>query len=361
MIGFNNFKAQYASIQSEIDVAVHRVLSSGRYILGKEVERFEREFSKISETQYCVGVASGTEAIALSLIAMGIGCGDEVITSAMTAFPTVTGILQAGAVPVAADIFHSNGLVNPQSIASKISKKTKAILPVHLYGQMADMDAILAIAKKFRLKVVEDCAQSSGAALRGRVAGSWGDTAAFSFYPTKNLGAYGDAGAVATSQKDIFEKVISLRNYGKSSAYCHDGPGINSRLDEIQAAILRVKLKYLGRWNRRRREIAGIYRKNLPEPVCLSENTHAEHTYHLFVIKVRKRGNVRKTLKRRGIETLLHYPIPVHKQKAFLDYVQGPLPAAEKFAKQILSLPIYPELTDQEAKYIARETNKAIR
>jgi dTDP-4-amino-4,6-dideoxygalactose transaminase len=351
---FNNFNLQYRAIKEEIDAAVQRVLESGWFILGKEVEAFEGEFARYIGSRYCVGAASGTDAIALSLMALGIGTGDEVITTDMTAFPTIAGIMQAGAFPVLADISPHDGLIDPVKIEAKITARTKAIVPVHLYGQSCDMDPICAIAREHRLRIVEDCAQSVGAAYKQRKTGTIGDVNAFSFYPTKNLGAYGDAGAITTDDKSIYEKLLQLRNYGQRVRYYHDTFGINSRLDEMQAAVLRVKLKYLDDWNNQRRRHAAYFREHLRSVVCLKENPYGVPVYHLFVIKASSRDGMMEYLKTRGIQSLIHYPVPIHRQKAFPGKESSDdYPAAERFANEILSIPIYPELTgEQRAKIV---------
>jgi dTDP-4-amino-4,6-dideoxygalactose transaminase len=344
-IRFDNFKVQYAALKEEIDAAVHRVLDSGWFILGKELEAFEAEFSNYTGCQYCAGVASGTDAITLALMALGIGRGHEVITSDMTAFPTIAGIMQAGAAPVTADISPHDGLIDPQGIESKITANTRAIVPVHLYGQSCDMDAIGDIARRHRLEIVEDCAQSVGATFRGKKTGSIGRVNAFSFYPTKNLGAYGDAGAVTTDDGEIYQKLLQLRNYGQRVRYYHDSYGVNSRLDEMQAAVLRVKLKHLDNWNRLRREHATYYRQRLSAVECLRENDYGVPVYHLFVIKSPKRDRLSDHLKNQGVQNLIHYPVPIHCQKGFPGSADELYPNCRKFADEILSIPIYPELT----------------
>ena len=274
MILFNEFKREYEAIRTEIDAALRRVLDSGWYILGKEGEAFEREFADYLGVRHCVGVANGTEAIALALRGMDIGPGDEVITTDMTAFATVTGIVQAGATPVVVDVRPEDGLMDERLIEAQITPRTKCIVPVHLYGQSCDMDAILRIARAHGLKVMEDCAQAAGTTYRDRKAGGWGDCAAYSFYPTKNLGAYGDGGAITTNDDATAERLRSLRNYGQTVRYHHEYEGINSRLDEMQAAILRVKLHHLDAWNARRRAIAARYRAGLTAVECLTEHAH---------------------------------------------------------------------------------------
>jgi len=358
MISFNNFKRQYEIIQADINSAINNVLESGWYILGKELHAFENEFAKYIGANYCVGVASGTDAITLSLMVIGIGNGDEVITTNMTAFPTIIGILQSGAKPVVVDIDDKTGLIDCNKIEDKINKKTKAIVPVHLYGQCCNLEKILKIAKKHNIQVVEDCAQSVGAIYNGKKCGSFGICGAFSFYPTKNLGAYGDAGAIVTNDENVYKKILSFRNYGQTSRYCHKNKGINSRLDEIQAAILRVRLKYLDDGNSRRREIAMFYKENLNNVECLEENSYGNAVYHLFVIKTLFRDSLIKYLEDRGIQTLIHYPIPVNKQESFMSQKDEIFPSTNIFANSILSIPIYPELKTEEIEIIVRAINE---
>ena len=357
MIRFDNFQVQYRGLKKDIDGAIGRVLARGWFILGEEVARFEEEFAAYIGTRYAVGVASGTEAIALSLMALDIGPGSEVITTAMTAFPTITGILQAGAKPVVVDICEETGLIDVEQIEAKINKRTAAIMPVHLYGQSCDMDRIVAIAKKHRLPVVEDCAQSCGTTYEARRTGSFGRCGAFSFYPTKNLGAYGDAGAVTTNDQRLDRKLRRLRNYGQSDRYRHERFGLNSRLDEIQAALLRVKLKHLDAWNRKRRDIAATYRRRLEAVTCLRENPRSASNHHLFVVKSPARDRLLAHLLGHGVQALIHYPMPVHRQRAFPGLKGQTLPASERFSRMVLSLPIYPELSERNLKRIIQVVN----
>lgn len=357
MIRFDNFLPQYESIREEVDGAIRRVLQRGWFILGEEVERFEQEFAAYIGTNYAVGVASGTEAIALSLMALGIGKGDEVITTTMTAFPTVTGIMQAGARPLVVDILPDSGLIDPARIEGRITDKTRAIVPVHLYGQSCPMAEILDLAASRGLKVVEDCAQSSGSTYGTKRTGSLGHCNAFSFYPTKNLGAYGDGGAVTTDDGAIYQRLLRLRNYGKTSRYRHDEFGINSRLDEIQAAVLRVKLPRLDGWNRRRCEIASHYRSGLRSVACLDEKAYGVPNYHLFVIKSDHRDRLLRHLQDNGVECYIHYPVPINRQKAFPFQKRERFPACEVFADSILTIPLYPELKPEEQERVIRVIN----
>jgi dTDP-4-amino-4,6-dideoxygalactose transaminase len=345
---------QYTAIRGEIDAAVERVLRSGWYILGKEVESFEREFAAYCGVEHAVGCASGTEAIALALMALGVGPGDEVLTVANTAVPTVSAVSMTGAKPVFADI-DDYFLMDPAKIEAAITPRTKAVVPVHLYGQMADMDAIGAVAARHGIPVVEDCAQAHGAEYKGKRAGTYGAMGCFSFYPTKNLGCYGDGGAVTTRDAALYERLVMLRNYGQEKRYYHTIKGINSRLDEIQAAILRAKLAHLDEWNERRREAAAWYSEALGG-VCDVPRARADarHVYHLYVIRTEDRDGLKTRLEKDGVTTLMHYPVPVHLQRAYADlgYRRGDLPATEKATGEILSLPMHPALSRDGVRYV---------
>ncbi len=342
------------SLQPEIDAAIARVLASGQFILGPEVRAFEREFAAYCGIEHAVGVDSGTSAIQLALLACGIGPGDEVITVSHTAVATVAAIDLTGARPALVDIDPTRFTLDPAKLESALSPRTRAILPVHLYGCPADLEPILAFAREHQLFVIEDCAQAHGARYRGKPVGSWGHLAAFSFYPTKNLGAYGDGGAVLTDDPALAEKVCRLRQYGWNENRLSLQKGLNTRLDELQAAILRVKLRHLDAWNDRRREIAAIYRALLADTglVLPSEPPEAQHVYHQFVIRHPRRDALREFLAERGIQTQVHYPLPAHLQPAYRDLVPGNLPATEGISAEILSLPIYPELDADSVEYI---------
>lgn len=357
MILFNDFSLEPLKLKQEIPLAIQKVLDSGWFILGKELEAFESNFAKYIETPYCIGVASGTEAIALTLMAYNIGDGDEVITTNLTAFPTITGILQSGARPVVVDIFSENGLIDYSQIQAKITPNTKAIVPVHLYGQSCQLDEIMNIALSHSLIVIEDCAQSTGATFHDHKCGAIGECGAFSFYPTKNLGAYGDGGAITTSDQEVYTKLLALRNYGQTKRYYHESKGINSRLDEIQAAVLNVKLKYLDQGNQERHEIALLYRKHLQTVECLTEENYGTHANHLFVVKSPHRDQLADYLQSKGIQTLIHYPIPVNRQKAFLWQKDESMENSCIFADSILSLPIYPGLSKQNIDQIIQTVN----
>ncbi len=352
-----NPHASYLAYQQEIDEAIHRVLNSGWYILGKEVSTFEEEFAAFIGVPHAIGVGNGTDALELALRACGIGAGDEVITVSHTAVATVAAIELVGATPVFVDIETGSYLMDPRHIEAALSPRTKAILPVHLYGRPANLPAILEIARKHSLRVIEDCAQSHGASLNGVKTGAWGDVAAFSFYPTKNLGAFGDGGMVVTGDPQLSERVRQLREYGWKQRYVSDQPGMNSRLDEMQAAILRVKLHHLSQDNERRERLAQVYLDAL-KGSCLrlpAGSPEGVHAWHLFVVAHQHRDELLDFLRERGIGTGIHYPVPVHLQPAYRDRIplRLPLPNTEKAAAQVLSLPLYPELPVESAKRVA--------
>jgi len=360
-IPFFELNRQYLSIQEEIDQAAARVFKSGWYILGGELKAFENEFSAYCKSRYAVGVGSGTDALQLALLACGIKAGDEVITVPNTAVPTVVAIVAAGARPVFVDIDPENYTMDPERLkaclkAQPLPLKAKAVIPVHLYGHPADMNPIIELAGQYGLRVIEDCAQAHGAEYRNTKVGTLGDAGCFSFYPTKNLGGYGDGGMVVVNEKSLADQLRMLRNYGEESKYKNAVYGYNSRLDELQAAMLRVKLRHLDEWNQRRRSIAGIYRKLLAgSGLSLPcEAAFARHVYHLYVVRSPERDSLQRKLKEQGIGTSIHYPMPIHYQKAYqgLGYVRGDFPVSERFSSEILSLPLYPELTDEQVEYI---------
>jgi dTDP-4-amino-4,6-dideoxygalactose transaminase len=317
-------------------------------VLEAEGERFETEFAAFCGASHAVGVASGTDAITIALSAAGVGPGDEVITAANTCVPTVAGIERAGAQPVLADVDPDSLTLDPASVAEAIGERTRAVVPVHLYGRCADMEPLLRLAADHGLLVVEDCAQAHGAEYRGRRAGTFGAAAAFSFYPTKNLGAIGDAGAVVTCDPEVAERARLLRNYGERTRFRHVVPGFNSRLDAIQAAVLRAKLPHVEGWNARRREIATAYSAVLADGDTIPPGG-AGHVYHLYVVRSPRRNRLREELARRGIETAIHYPLPVHRQPAYRGLGAGrDLRRSEQLADSILSLPLHPHLEDHE-------------
>ena len=355
-IPFGNLKRHYQRIKHEIDQSLFNVLESGWFVLGKQVEEFEKEFTAYCGLPYGVGVNSGTDALYLALLICGVGKEDEVITVPNTAVPTVCAIRMAGARPVFCDVQEDTLLMNPILIKRLITRKTKAIIPVHLYGQMCDMDKIMEVANEYSLKVVEDACQAHGAEWKGLKSGNFGDAACYSYYPSKNLGAFGDGGMIVTKDETFSDKIKMLRNYGQKERYYNVIEGINSRLDEIQAAVLRAMLPHLDKWNRRRREIAGHYcsSNNNPDIKHPIEEEVAKHVFHLYVIQIKSRENLQRYLNNHGIETIIHYPLPIYKQQAYshLNVSNVHCPVAEKAAEQILSIPIYPELTDEEVKYI---------
>ncbi|MBC8000142.1 MAG: DegT/DnrJ/EryC1/StrS family aminotransferase [Leptolyngbya sp.] len=344
-------KLHYVAYKQEIDQAVHRVLESGYYILGGELEKFESDFEKFLGAGYVAGCASGTEAIYLALAAEGVTTGDEVLVVAHTAVPTISAISMTGATPVFVDIDPNTYVMDVDLVEAKINEKTKAIVPVHIYGQMADMDPLVEICKKHKIMLLEDCAQSTGATYKGKAAGTIGDYGSFSYYPSKNLGAFGDGGAVSTNSRENFDKLVMLRNYGQSKRYYHDIVGINSRLDEMQAAILSAQIPFVEEWNDRRREIADRYNRGLADVVKTPiEEDGRKHVYHLYVIQTDHRDELQEYLLEQGIQCLIHYPNPAHLQKAysFLGYKPGSLPQTEKVVKRILSLPMFPELSNEQ-------------
>jgi dTDP-4-amino-4,6-dideoxygalactose transaminase len=363
-VPFVDLQAQYRSIASEVTGAMMRAVERGDYILGDDVRLFEEDFAKYVGTSDAVGVGSGLDALELALRAYGVGPGHEVITAANTFIATVLAIMATGARPVLVDVDQETYNIHPAAIEAAITSKTKAIMPVHLYGQPADMQPILEIARKHGLTVIEDAAQAHGACYDGRRAGSIGHAAAFSFYPAKNLGAYGDGGMVVTNDPVTADKIRRLRNYGQKVKYEHPVIGTNSRLDTIQAAVLRVKLRHLDRWNSARGEHAASYNALLAgSPIVLPKTAQkCTHVYHVYVIQLDRRSEVQELLRARGIGTGIHYLIPVHMQGACagLGYRKGDFPVTENAASRILSLPMYPELTSAQREFVAENTLRAI-
>ena len=358
-------KASYLAHQREIDEAIRQTLDSGWYILGKQVAAFEREFAALIGVGHCVGVANGTDAIVLALRACGIGAGDVVLTVSHTAVATVAAIELAGAEPLLVDIEPTTFTISPTAIEDAIksyrgSAKLKAIIAVHLYGHPAEMAAIVELARRYDLRVVEDCAQAHGASIKegigDRRIGSIGDIAAFSFYPTKNLGALGDGGAVATNDAALAERLRLLREYGWRERYVSEIAGMNSRLDELQAALLRVKLKYLDAENARRRQIAAAYDEALKASglVLPKRIGDISHVYHQYVVRSRERDALKNRLREQGIGTLIHYPVPVHQQPAYWHLVNAALPETESAAREVLSLPMFPQLTDEQVEQVCQ-------
>ncbi|TDI38874.1 MAG: DegT/DnrJ/EryC1/StrS family aminotransferase [Acidobacteria bacterium] len=345
-------------LSREIRTAIERVVSSGWYVLGPEVEAFEEEYARAIGTRYGVGVASGTDAISLSLMALDIGAGDEVVTSPLTATFTALAISRVGARPVFADVDPETLTLSPASVEERITARTRAIVPVHLYGNACAMDALLELAETQGLVVVEDACQAHGARYRDRPLGAFGRAGAFSFYPTKNLGALGDGGFITTDDEELAATLARLRNGGQKSRYVHTEVGLNSRLDEIQAAVLRAKLPHLERWNRRRRELAGRYEEGLDETELRATGVLVRDgvlsARHLFVVRTPSRDAWMERLASRGVQTLVHYPVPVHLQPAYRELGQGEgsCPVAEEAATSILSLPLYPSMSDDDVDYV---------
>lgn len=357
---FLDLKKQYQSIKKEINQAIQRVLNSGSFILGKEVEDFERELANYCGVKYAIGVNSGTDALLLSLMALEIGPGDEVITTPFTFIATAEVIALRGAKPIFVDINPKTFNIDENKIESVITSRTKAIIPVHLFGQPLEMDKIMKIAKKYNLYVIEDCAQAIGAQYQGKMVGNFGDFGCLSFFPSKNLGAYGDGGAVLTNNKRLAEKIKMLRVHGSKKKYYHDLIGINSRLDALQAAILKVKLKYLNFWIKSRQKKAKIYNQgfaHIKEIVIPSVAKNCQHVYHQYTLRVKNRNKLIKYLKQNSVPSIVYYPVPLHLQPVFkyLGYKKGDLPEAEKASKEVLSLPIYPELSRKEQNFIIRK------
>lgn len=359
-----DLKLQYKEIKREIDSTITEVIGSSQFILGEKVHEFEKEFASICGVRYAVGLDSGMSALELGMRALGIGPGDEVITPANSFIASASSISFTGATPVFIDCDEGSYNIDVNKIEKKITKKTKAIMPVHLFGLPANMNEILKIAKKYKLKIIEDACQAHGAKYRGKSTGSFGDFAAFSFYPGKNLGAYGDAGALVTNNKKTFQTVSMMRNYGQKRKYHHKFLAWNRRMDTIQAAILLVKLRHLKKWNTKRQKIADLYRKhlsgvNIKLPQKPIDRTHV---YHQFVIRVNNRNKVQKELTNRGVSTGIHYPIPIHLQEAYssLGHKKGDFPTSEKLAGEILSLPMYPELSEKQIVFIAKSIKEIV-
>jgi len=341
--------------------AIERVVARGWYILGPEVDAFEREFAAASGAARAIAVGNGTDAIALTLRALGIGRGDEVITTPLSAAFSALAILMAGARPVFADIDPVRLTIDPRRVEDMIGSRTRAILPVHLYGQAAEMTAIAEIAARHGLIVVEDCCQAHLSTAGGRSVGTIGVAGAFSFYPTKNLGALGDGGAVVTNDPALAERLTRLRNGGQSSRYRHEEAGVNSRLDEMQAAVLRARLAYLPAWTARRRALAARYRAQLgTDAVDAVPECDAGHVYHLFVVRTPARAELQAHLAARGIETLIHYPVPIHRQPALAGADPADCPVASRVCDEILSLPLHPAMADDEVDYVADAVLKGL-
>lgn len=359
-VPFLDLKAQYESIKDEIAVAIQQVLDKTAFAGGPFVAQFEKEFAAFCKTRFCVGVGSGTDALWLALLGLGVGPGDEVITVPDTFIATAEAISYCGAQPVFVDVDEKTYNMNPALLEAAITPRTKAIVPVHLFGQMADMDSIMAIARKHSLYVVEDACQAHGAEYEGRIAGSIGDAGCFSFYPGKNLGAYGEAGAVVTNDADLDEKIRMLRDHGQAKKYYHARIGWNARMDGFQGAILSVKLKHLPAWNEARRRNAKRYDELLGYTkgvVIPRESLHNKHVYHIYAIRVQNRDALIKALAEKDIHCGIHYPIPLHLQDAYkaLGLGKGRFPIAENVASEFVSLPMFPELGQDQIEFVVGE------
>jgi len=365
-VPFLDLRSPYAELKDEMDAACQRVMESGWYILGRETEAFEAEFAAYCEARYCVGVANGLDALHLILRAMEIGAGDEVIVPANTYIATWLAVSFAGATPVPVEPDEKTYNLDAACLEAAITPRTRAIMPVHLYGQPSDMDAINAVAGKYGIKVIEDAAQAHGARHNRRSVGGLGHAAGFSFYPGKNLGAVGDGGAIITNDEALANKVRILRNYGSRIKYYNEVKGFNSRLDELQAAILKVKLAKLDEWNERRKRVAKYYLQTLeglPDLVLPYVPEWAEPVWHLFVVRHSNRQALQEHLSVNGVDTLIHYPLPPHAQEAYVDLGYGPasFPLSEKLAEEVLSLPIGPHVSDDDARYVVAQLSSFAR
>lgn len=363
-VPYLDLKAQYQSIKPEIDAAIARVLDSCQFVLGSEVAKFEQDFATYCEASDCVALNSGTSALHLALLAAGVGPGDEVITVPFTFVATVAAVLYAGSRPVLVDIEPRSFTMDPAAVEKAITHRTKAILPVHLYGQSADMDPIMDIARRHNLIVIEDAAQAHGARYKGRPVGSIGDMACFSFYPGKNLGAYGEGGAVTTNNPEYARTVRMLRDWGQDHKYHHVSRGYNYRMEGFQGAILRVKLRHLDKWTEGRRTGAKQYDELLAdcEVETPKEMAWGQHVYHVYTVRAEDRDGLHAALAADGIQTGIHYPVPVHLQPAYSDSVYGPgsFPHAERAANQVLSLPLYPELSSRQVAQVVEAVRKFV-
>lgn len=352
-----DLQAQYQTIKEDIDNAINTVVASGQFILGHQVEAFEREFASYCGVRFCVGLDNGSTALEFGLRALGIGQKDEVITPVNSFIASSSAVSFVGGKPMWVDCDTKTYTIDVAKIERHITKRTKAIMPVHLYGQPANMDEILKISRKHNLHIIEDACQSHGAVYKGKKVGSFGDVAAFSFYPGKNLGCYGDGGALVTDNKRIYKMVLHMRNYGQSKKYHHDFLAWNRRLDALQAAVLRVKLKKLNAWNKKRRDHARLYTKLLVSLPIITPFSPSDviPVYHLYVIRVEKRDKLQKFLSKKGIETGVHYPVPINLQKAYNGFFKKTqFSVSQRYAKELLSLPMYPELTEKDIQYIVQ-------
>jgi len=356
-VPFLDLKAHHDPIRAEVLAAMNEVIDNNAFAGGPFVAKFEEDYARYCDTKFCVGVGNGTDALWLALLGLGVGAEHEVITVPMTFMATAEAITYAGARPVFVDIDPATFTLDVSRLEAAITPRTRAIIPVHLFGQCADMDPILAIARKHNLVVIEDAAQAQGALYQGRPAGSMGHAGAFSFYPGKNLGAWGEAGAITTNDPALRDQLLMFREHGQKKKYFHDVVGWNARMDGLQAAVLKVKLKYLDRANDGRRRAAARYRQLLDNVSLPTEAGYARHIYHVYALRVEQRDDLLKSLGERGIGCGIHYPVPVHLQNAYADlgYKRGDFPVAEACADSFLSLPMYPELTDQQLETVATE------
>lgn len=358
-IKFLSFRKVNKQLRKEFIRVFKEFLDGQQYVLGEKLKQFEEEYATFNNTTYCVGVGNGLDALAISLRTLGIGRGDEVIVPSNTYIATWLAVSMVGAKPIPVEPYITTYNINPSLIEEKLTSKTKAIMPVHLYGQACEMDKIIQITKKHKLYIIEDNAQSHGSTFHKKITGSFGHINATSFYPSKNLGAFGDGGAITTNESTLSKKAECLRNYGSFKKYYNEEKGVNSRLDELQAALLSLKLKYLNEWTSERRKIAKLYSlflSDVEDIITPFIADGATHVYHLYVIRTKRRNELREFLSKRGISTLIHYPIPPHLQKAYKDlgYRKGLFPIAENLAETLLSLPLYPGLKENEVHYICR-------
>jgi dTDP-4-amino-4,6-dideoxygalactose transaminase len=370
LVPLTDLKAQYDSIKEEIDATIHQVVEEGQFILGSEVKAFEEEMALYCSTRFAVGVASGTDALHLALLACGVKPGDEVITTPFTFIATAGAITRCDAIPIFVDIDPRTYNIDAAQIEPKITPKTRAIIPVHLYGQPADMEDILGLGKRYDLRIIEDCAQALGAEYRGRKVGSMGEAGCLSFFPAKNLGAYGDGGMVVTSEQQIAEVIRMLRKHGSKISYYHLLPGFNSRLDALQAAILRVKLRYLDNWNKLRRDRASLYTQLLNqidgiEPPYIEEHNLTSANYYTIRLKGShiNRDELRKYLESKGIQTMVYYPLSLHLQEVYkpFGYKSGDFPKSEQAQEQVLSLPMFPEISEGQIKEVVSQVEKFLK
>ena len=366
VVPFLDIRSQYKEIKPGVDIALKALMKRGDFILGQDTIEFEKSFAAYVGSRYALGVNSGTDALFFSLLSLGMTSGDEVIVPAFTYIASAFAVTYTGAKPVFVDIDTKTFNIDPERIEKAITNKTKAIMPVHLYGQSADMGAILAIAKQYGLKIIEDAAQAHGTEYSGKKIGALGDVGAFSFYPTKNLGAVGDGGMVVTNDETLYEKLKKLRDYGRISRYVHTSLGYNSRLDSIQAVFLNEKLKRLNSWNKKRIQAAHYYKKLLNGIKGISlpaEVSYGKHVYHIFAIRVKNRDFVLEELKKRGIEALVHYPLPLHLQEVYKDlgYKKDDFPVAERVSREVLSLPIYPHIKKDQIEYVVAKLKESFK